>query len=138
MPGREQWRNRRPSSSDSWKGIQMNRNAMRIGALGTTIVAVGATGIAFAAWTATGTGAGATKASSAADATVTATASPTAAATLWPGNPPAVPVTFSVNNPNPYNVTYKTFNTATISGVTAGSLGTCTAADFDLSSTSGN
>jgi hypothetical protein len=97
-----------------------------------TVGTLGA-GVAFASWTATGTGAGKATATSATDATVTAATSTEAG--LWPGNATSVPVHFTVNNPNPYNVTYKTFNSAVIDSVTPSG---CHADQFSLASTSGN
>ena len=109
-------------------------------ALGATIGAVFVTGTAYAYWAATGTGAGGVQGKSAIDATVTATSAVDTA--LWPGSPTAVPVKFTVNNTNPYPVSYTTFNTAAIGTVTGGPLAdathTCTSADFSLTATSGN
>lgn len=96
-------------------------------------------GIGFAAWTATGTGQGAVAASSASDASVTASAG-TANGDLWPGGP-AVELSFTVDNPNPYPVEYTTFNSAEITDVQGGSDGNaaaCTVDDFTLISTDGD
>jgi hypothetical protein len=115
----------------------MNRNSKRLIAIGTPIAAVAISGVAFAAWTATGTGSGAATAASNIDATVTATS--TADGALWPGNSVGVPVHFTVNNPNPYDVHFGTFSNATINAVTPGAgTGTCGTSDFSLTATSGN
>jgi hypothetical protein len=82
---------------------------------------LGVSGAAFAVWTTTGSGSGSATASSNVTSTVTADASPAADANLYPGGP-AVPVHFSINNPNPYAVTFTTFNTAVLGAVTPGTL----------------
>jgi hypothetical protein len=88
----------------------MNRKTLRIGALGTTIVAVGVTGIAFAAWTANGSGSGSSKALTSVNSVVTAD---TATADLYPGGP-AGTVYFTITNPNPYAVTFDKITAASV------------------------
>ena len=98
------------------------------------------TGVAYAFWSSAGSGAGTSTAASAVTATVTAAT--TTEVGLWPGNATAVPLHFTVNNPNPYAVTYSTFSTAAISNVVGGPLAdathTCGTGDFSLVATSGN
>jgi hypothetical protein len=80
----------------------MNRTTKRIGALGTAIVAVAGTCIAFAAWTANGSGPGSSQALTSVDSVVSAD---TATADLYPGAP-AGAVFFKITNTNPYDVTF--------------------------------
>ena len=96
-------------------------------AAGTLAVA----GIGYAFWTANGSG-------SAAAATTEAVASVVSSAAsledgLWPGGP-AVPVHFTVNNENPYSVTFETFSNPVIQDP----VGDCSASDFALVSVPGN
>lgn len=80
----------------------MNRTSKRITALGTATVAVMGAGVAVAAWTASGSGTGASQALTAVASTVTAD---TATASLYPGGP-AGAVFFTIDNKNPYNVSF--------------------------------
>jgi hypothetical protein len=113
--------------------VRWTRRAIALGAA--NVVVLGG-GLAYASWTAAGSGSGAATAASATTATVTAVA--TTEGGLWPGNATAVPLHFTVDNPNPYAVTYKTFSNVVFGTITAGPLGgSCTSADFTLSATSG-
>jgi len=84
-------------------------------------------GVAWAAWTATGTG---TAAAQAVTATVAAVTPGTPTASLYPrptaGYPTTGPgsIVFTVNNPNPYSVTY---NAIALGAVTSGNEGACPA-----------
>ena len=98
-------------------------------------VAAGATA-AYAVWSTTGSGSGSATASSNQTSTLTADASPAADANLYPGGP-AVPVHFTINNPNPYAVTFTTFSGAAVGTVTPGTLAGTVCA-FTLSTTSGS
>jgi hypothetical protein len=105
-------------------------------ATGATLIAAG--GLAFAAWTTSGSGSGSAIAYTNQTSTVTASAS-TADTSLWPGNTTATALHFTVNNPNPYSVTFTTFSGGSITSVdgphtTAG----CATSDFQLTGTSGN
>jgi hypothetical protein len=66
------------------------------------VLVVFGTGVAYAAWTQTGIGSGSAKAVTAANSTITTSA---ATADLYPGKTGGA-VYFSVDNPNPYPVTY--------------------------------
>jgi hypothetical protein len=65
-------------------------------------------GVAFAVWNTTAVGRAATTASSNVTSTVTAKVSPAADANLWPGGPSAA-VSFTIDNPNPYNLTFTSY-----------------------------
>jgi hypothetical protein len=85
----------------------------------TTALVLGAliVSVAFAAWTSTGSGSGRAKSLSAQNSTVTAR---TGAADLYPGFTNG-DLYFTVNNPNPYDVTFTsaTFGAVTSSDTTA-------------------
>lgn len=93
----------------------------------TTVLALLGGGVGWAAWTATGTGSAAAQAVT---ATVAAVTPGTPTASLYPrptgGYPTTGPgtVVFTVNNPNPYSVTYTSIAFGT---VTSGSEGACAA-----------
>jgi len=82
----------------------MNRTSKRIVAIGTPLAAVAATGIAFAAWTATGSGSGYAKATTAqALTTVDVSATVVAGASgLYPGGTTGLDI--KIHNPNSYPV----------------------------------
>jgi hypothetical protein len=86
----------------------------------TTALVLGAliVSIALAAWTSTGTGSGRAKSLSAQNSTVTAR---TGAADLYPGFTDG-DLHFTVNNPNPYDVT---FTSATFGAVTSSDTAAC-------------
>jgi hypothetical protein len=87
------------------------RNLRRRGtAVLALMLVVFGTGVAFAAWTQTGTGSGAAKAKSAVASTILAT---TPTADLYPGKTGGT-VYFSVDNPNPYAVTYTSLASGTV------------------------
>lgn len=81
---------------------------------------------AFAYWSTLGSGSANTEASSNVNSTVTAAITPGVDSGLWPGNPTPVDLHFTVNNPNPYNIT---FTTATVGAVTGS--GGCLASEFE-------
>jgi hypothetical protein len=73
--------------------------------IATTVATLGiGTGVAFAVWTVGGTGSGSAGATVANNLVVTAITPTGAAASLYPGGPPAS-VYFTVANPNPFAVT---------------------------------
>jgi hypothetical protein len=88
--------------------------------LGALIVSV-----AFAAWTSTGSGSGRAKSLSAQNSTVTAR---TGAADLYPGFTDG-DLYFTVNNPNPYDVT---FTSATFDAVTSFDTAACPSANVTV------
>lgn len=80
---------------------------------------------AYAYWTTLGEGSGSAQATSNITSTVTATVAPGADSDLWPGNPVATDLHFTVNNPNDYDIV---FDEAEI-GLITGS-GGCAASEF--------
>jgi hypothetical protein len=87
------------------------RNLRRRGtAVLALMLVVFGTGVAFAAWTQTGSGSGVGKAKTAATSTI---AAGTAVADLYPGKTGGS-VYFTVDNPNPYPVTYTSLAATTI------------------------
>jgi H+/Cl- antiporter ClcA len=115
------------------KRFSMKKKLVAGAAVATLVIGVGA---AYAVWSTTGSGSGSAKATTNQTSTVTEVASPAADANLWPGGP-AVPVSFTLNNPNPYAVTFTTFSDAAVGTVTPGTLAGTTCA-FTLSATSGS
>jgi hypothetical protein len=113
------------------KRFSMKKKLVAGAAVATLVIGAGA---AYAMWSTTGTGSGSAMASSNQTSVVTATGS-TADPALWPGNPTSTAVNFSVNNPNPYAVTFNTYSGASITGVSPAG---CVAADFTLTAPAGN
>jgi hypothetical protein len=113
-------RHRRTPAAPRRRRRAIGRTAVMIGIM----LAVGGTGVAWAAWSSTGTGS-ATAAAGTAQAPTTTSVSGAAITTglLYPGGP-AGAVTLTVNNPNPYAVVVTLV--AGDGAVTAsGGLGTC-------------
>ena len=81
----------------------MRKQVNRKVAVLTTMVALVAVGLVYAAWTTNGTGSGYAKAGTA-QALSTVDVSASTSATLYPGGP-AGDVTIRISNPNPYPVT---------------------------------
>lgn len=90
-------------------------------------------GGAYAYFTSHGSGTGHTATGSAQGTTVTAVASPTADANLYPGGL-SVAVNFTVNNPNPYAVSFTGWSGASIATVTPVGSNTCLPGDFQIAS----
>jgi hypothetical protein len=111
----------------------MNKKAVAIGlAAG---LALGAAGIAVATWSTTGSVSGNAKAYSNQTTTVTATVSPSAATNLYPGGTGA-PLGFTVDNKNPYAISFSTW-TSTDTITTSNETG-CPGADWFSMAASGN
>jgi hypothetical protein len=87
----------------------------------------------------TSTGSGTAHATTYTSVAITATAvsAPTADVNLYPGGP-GVAVKFTVNNPNPYAVTFTGWSGATLSAVTPVGANTCTTGDFQIAAASGS
>ena len=105
------------------------RTAKRILAVGLPLVVIAATGIGYANWTQTATGSGTATAKSAVASTVTGVA---ATADLYPGSTGGV-VSFSVNNPNPYPVTFTSMTPGAITVDAAHSAG-CASTNITVAS----
>ncbi|MEX2587384.1 MAG: hypothetical protein WD602_05240 [Actinomycetota bacterium] len=71
---------------------------------------------AYAFWSTTGSGSGNTQASSNVTSTATAAVSPGVDSDLWPGNTTAAALQFTVDNPNPYDITFTSASVGTITG----------------------
>lgn len=93
---------------------------------GTIVFLLASAVAAFAFWSTVGNGSGNTKASSNVNSTVVASVAPSVDSGLWPGNAEATDLHFTVNNPNPYDVT---FSSATVGAVTGS--GGCAASEFE-------
>ncbi len=93
-------------------------------------------GAAYAYFTSHGSGTGHATSGSAQAITVTAATSPGADSSLYPGGS-GTAVHFTVNNPNPYAVSFTGWSSATLSSVTPVGANTCTTADFQIAATSG-
>ncbi len=115
----------------SWKGAPLV-----IGAVAALVIGLG-TGTAYAYFTSHTSGTGALTTGSAQGITVTAVASPGADANLYPGGP-SVAVNFTVNNPNPYAVSFTGWSGAVLSTVTPVGSNTCTTGDFQIAAASGS
>ena len=91
----------------------INKKVVAIGVAAGLVL--GGAGAALAGWSTTGSGSGSAKASSNVTSAVMAVTSPSASAGLWPGGPGAA-LSFTVDNPNPYPVSFSTWtSTETIS-----------------------
>ena len=115
----------------------MKRRLVLVSAMAAVFaVGVGAGG-AYAYFTSHGSGTGSAATGSALGITATAAASPGANPNLYPGGP-GVAVNFTVNNPNPYPVSFTGWSGATLSGVTPVGSNTCTTGDFQIAAASGS
>ncbi|MGH9039461.1 MAG: hypothetical protein ACRDZ3_04450 [Acidimicrobiia bacterium] len=107
------------------------RISKKLVAVGVVVGSLAVAGVGYAYWSASGTGSAGATTTEAVDSTVTASA--TLEDGLWPGGP-TVPVHFSVNNENPYSVTFDSFDTPVIQDPA----GDCSASDFALVSVTDN
>lgn len=110
------------SSRRKLRNIRMTR-PRKVAAM--TVFLMMFAGIAYAFWSTTGAGSGNNQTSSNIASTVTASVSPGADSELWPGNTTAADLHFTVDNPNPYDITFTSATVGTITGS-----GTCLATDF--------
>jgi len=94
-------------------------------------------GVAYAYFTSHGSGIGSATTYTPQGITVTAAATPAANPTLYPGGPAAT-VHFTVDNPNPYQVTFTGWSGAILSTVAPVGANACTIADFQIASASGS
>jgi len=129
-----------PSETGREAAVKPRRRAWRLvpiaGAAAALTAGLGAGG-AYAYFTTHGSGAGTTTSASPKSITVTALGTPVAATNLFPGGP-GVAVNFTVNNPNPYAVSFTGWSGAALSTVTPVGSNACTTSDFQIASASGS